>query len=212
VSRERADLAAFDLEYLGDGSFTGPVAGVDEAGRGCLAGPVVAGAAVLPEGWCPEGLDDSKRLTARRRDVLYDAIVKGALSWGAFAVSSRRIDEINILRASLEAMAGAVGLLRVKPGILLVDGVHAPDVDMPSRCLVGGDGRSAAIAAGAIIAKVVRDRLMIEMDARWPGYGFAGHKGYGAPGHLEALRTLGPTPIHRFTFRPVADLDQPSLF
>ena len=212
MSRPRGDLAAFDLALVADGTARGPIAGTDEAGRGCLAGPVVAGAVVLPAGWCPAGLDDSKRLTALRRDVLYDAIVEGALCWGAFAVSPRRIDEINILRASLEAMAGAVALLRRVPGVVLVDGVHAPALPMPSRCLVGGDGRSAAIAAASIVAKVVRDRLMVEMDRRWPGYGFAGHKGYGAPEHLEALRTLGPSPIHRRTFRPVAELGQGVLW
>ncbi len=212
MSRPQADLAAFDLALAADGSFCGPVAGVDEAGRGCLAGPVVAGAVVLPAGWCPQGLDDSKRLTARRRDALYDVIVEGALSWGAFAVSPKRIDEINILRASLEAMAGAVGLLNLRPEVVLVDGVHAPDLTMPSRCLIGGDGRSASIAAASIVAKVVRDRLMVEMDTRWPGYGFAGHKGYGAPEHLAALRILGPSPIHRRTFRPVAELGQGALW
>ncbi len=212
MSRPRADLAAFDLgcaEGADDGFV---VAGVDEAGRGCLAGPVVAGAVVLPRGWCPDGLDDSKRLTARRRDALYRSIVEGALCWGAFAVSSRRIDDINILRASLEAMAGAVASLHLRPDLLLVDGVHAPDVPCETRCLVGGDGRSAAVAAGAIVAKVTRDRLMVEMDSRWPGYGFADHKGYGAAVHLEALRASGPTPIHRRTFKPVAELDQGLLF
>lgn len=210
MSRPGAALAAFD--HACRAAPTDLVAGVDEAGRGCLAGPVVAGAVMLPPGWSPDGLDDSKRLTARRRDALYDAIVRGALSWGAFAVSPARIDEINILRASLEAMAGAVGLLGRTPDLVLVDGVHAPHLPAPSRTLVGGDGLSAAVAAASIIAKVVRDRLMTDLDARWPGYGFAGHKGYGAAVHLEALGRLGPCPLHRRTFRPVAQLDQGRLW
>jgi len=210
VSRAEGGLAAFDAACRAAPHQM--LAGVDEAGRGCLAGPVVAGAVVLPAGWCPDGLDDSKRLTARRRDALYDAIVRGALCWGAFAVSPARIDEINILRASLEAMAGAVRLLDRVPDLILVDGVHAPALPAPARTLVGGDGLSAAVAAASIIAKVVRDRLMTDLDARWPGYGFADHKGYGAAVHLEALARLGPCPLHRRTFKPVAALDQGRLW
>ena len=210
MSRAGAGLAQFDAACRAAPHQL--VAGVDEAGRGCLAGPVVAGAAILPPGWCPDGLDDSKRLTARRRDALYDAIVRGALCWGAFAVSPARIDEINILRASLEAMAGALALLGRVPDLVLVDGVHAPEVPWPTRTVVGGDGASAAVAAGAIIAKVTRDRLMADLDARWPGYGFAGHKGYGAAAHLDALHRLGPCPLHRRTFRPVAELVQGRLW
>jgi len=188
------------------------IAGADEAGRGCLAGPVVAGAVILPDRWCPTGLDDSKKLTASRRDRLYHEIVEGALFGGAFAVSADRIDRINILRAALEAMAGAVGLLGCTPDLVLIDGPHAPELEFPTRTLIGGDGRSAAIAAASIIAKVTRDNLMIQLDERWPGYGFAGHKGYGAATHLEALQTLGACPIHRRSCRPVADLDQGTLW
>ncbi len=188
------------------------IAGVDEAGRGCLAGPVVAGAVVLPDRWCPSGLDDSKKLSVSHRNRLYKEIVEGALCWGAFAVSAARIDRINILRASLEAMAGAVGLLGRPPDLVLIDGPHAPDIDHPTRTIIGGDGRSAAIAAGSIIAKVIRDNLMIQLDERWPGYGFAAHKGYGAAVHLEALQLLGACPIHRRSCRPVADLDQGTLW
>ena len=167
---------------------------------------------MLPDGWCPEGLDDSKRLTAPRRELLYREIIEGALCWGAFAVSPCRIDHINILRASLEAMAGAVGLLGCTPDLALIDGPHAPELDCPARTVIGGDGRSAAIAAASIIAKVSRDHLMVQLDGRWPGYGFAEHKGYGSPVHMAALQALGACPLHRRSFRPVADLDQGMLW
>jgi len=189
-----------------------PLAGVDEAGRGCLAGPVVAAAVVLPPDWLPEGLDDSKRLTPRRRELLYDAIVRGALCWGVAAVSPRDIDRTDILRATLRAMRRAVALLRPSPGIVLVDGNRPPALPLPTRCLVGGDRRSAAVAAASILAKVVRDRLLVELDRRHPGYGLAAHKGYGTADHVAALRRRGPSPVHRRTFQPVASLDQGRLW
>jgi ribonuclease HII len=184
------------------------LAGTDEAGRGCLAGPVVAGAVVLPAGWIPAGLDDSKRLTGPRREILYDAIVRGASAWGAFAVWPREIEATDILRASLRAMAGAVSLLRPAPDLVLVDGNQLPPLDVPAETLVKGDATSAAVAAASIVAKVVRDRLMTDLAVRWPGYGFARHKGYGAVVHLEAIDALGPCPLHRMTFRPLSALAQ----
>jgi len=210
VSADVGCLTAFDRDRSRDGELR--LAGVDEAGRGCLAGPVTAGAVVLPPGWCPEGLDDSKRLTARRREKLYSQIVEGALAWGAFSVTAGEIDRIDILRASLKAMAGAVAGLGVPPDLVLVDGNRLPDWDLRSEAVVGGDGLSAAVAAASIIAKVTRDRFMIDLESVYPGYGFAGHKGYGSAEHLAALRSLGPCPEHRRTFRPVADLDQGRLW
>lgn len=210
-----ARLAAFDRERGADPSREGGalvIAGTDEAGRGCLAGPVVAAAVVLPPGWAPEALDDSKRLTARRREALYRDIVRAALDWQAEAAWPREIEHTDILRSSLRAMATAVARLRVRPDLVLVDGNQAPPLDSPAACLVGGDGLSAAVAAASIVAKVVRDALMVDLDARHPGYGFAGHKGYGSADHLAALRRLGPCPLHRRTFGPVAGLRQGSLW
>jgi len=215
VSGRGALLAAFDRERAADPSRAGGVlvlAGTDEAGRGCLAGPVVAAAVVLPPGWAPEALDDSKRLTARRREALYRDIVREALDWQAEAAWPREIEHTDILRSSLRAMATAVARLRVRPDLVLVDGNQAPPLDCPAACLVGGDGLSAAVAAASIVAKVVRDWLMVDLDARHPGYGFAGHKGYGAASHLAALQRLGPCPLHRRTFAPVALLRQGSLW
>ena len=210
-----ARLAAFDRARAADPSRAGGalvIAGTDEAGRGCLAGPVVAAAVVLPPGWAPAALDDSKRLTARRREALYRDIVREALDWQAEAAWPREIEHTDILRSSLRAMATAVARLRVRPDLVLVDGNRAPPLDCPAACLVGGDGLSAAVAAASIVAKVVRDTLMADLDARHPGYGFAGHKGYGSADHLAALRRLGPCPLHRRTFSPVAGLRQGSLW
>jgi len=210
VSRPGVSLADFDSVRYRRGLSC--VAGVDEAGRGCLAGPVVSGAVVLRPGWCPDGLDDSKKLSAPVRESLYDVILKGARAWGAFAVWPREIDRINILRASLKAMAGAVDRLGSDPDLVLVDGNQTPPLDCACECVVKGDWRSAAIAAGAIIAKVTRDRIMTAMDVRFPEYGFAAHKGYGSPDHLARLAEHGPSPLHRFSFKPVADLHQIRLW
>lgn len=203
-------LVAFDRTKSGAGRLV--LAGVDEAGRGCWAGPVVAAAVVLPCGFCPPGLDDSKKLTAQRRDVLCVQIRAGALAWGACAVSAAEIDATDILRATLRAMARAVGRLQVRPDLVLVDGDRRPDLPVPCECLVRGDGTSAAVAAASVLAKVFRDRIMTACERHHPGYGFAAHKGYGAAAHREALRRLGPCPLHRLTYRPVAQLDQGRLF
>jgi len=203
-------LALFDREKTGRGQRL--LAGVDEAGRGCWAGPVVAAAVILPDRWCPDGLDDSKKLTAPQREVFYEQIQASALSWGACAVSSVEIDRTNILRATLRAMAGAVARLNLRPDLVLVDGLQVPEVDCPAEAVVRGDSTSASIAAASVVAKVLRDRVMTAWDVRFPGYGFASHKGYGAASHREALVRLGPCPLHRFSYRPVAELDQGHLF
>jgi ribonuclease HII len=203
-------LALFDREKTGRGQRL--LAGVDEAGRGCWAGPVVAAAVILPDRWCPAGLDDSKKLTAPQREVFYEQIQASALTWGACAVSSVEIDRTNILRATLRAMAGAVARLNPRPDLILVDGLQVPDVECPAEAVVRGDSTSASIAAASVVAKVLRDRVMTAWDVRFPGYGFASHKGYGAASHREALVRLGPCPLHRFSYRPVAELDQGHLF
>ena len=203
-------LALFDREKTGRGQRL--LAGVDEAGRGCWAGPVIAAAVILPDRWCPDGLDDSKKLTAPQREVFYEQIQASALTWGACAVSSVEIDRTNILRATLRAMAGAVARLNPRPDLVLVDGLQVPDVDCPAEAVVRGDSTSASIAAASVVAKVLRDRVMTAWDVRFPGYGFASHKGYGAASHREALVRLGPCPLHRFSYRPVAELDQGHLF
>ncbi len=203
-------LARFDREKSGRGRRL--LAGVDEAGRGCWAGPVVAAAVILPDGWCPEGLDDSKVLTPRQREAFYEKIQASALSWGACAVSSMEIDQTNILRATLAAMARSVARLDPVPDLVLVDGLQVPEVPFSVEALVKGDATSAAIAAASVVAKVLRDRVMTAWDRHYPGYGFASHKGYGAATHRQALERLGPCPLHRFSYRPVADLDQGHLF
>jgi len=210
VTGSSGHLLSFDREKSGRGRRL--LAGVDEAGRGCWAGPVVAAAVILPDGWCPDGLDDSKKLTALKREVFYEQIQASALSWGACAVSSREIDRTNILRATLSAMAGAVARLNPRPDLVLVDGLQVPEVVYPVEALVRGDATSAAIAAASVVAKVLRDRVMSVWDRHFPGYGFASHKGYGADAHRLALLRLGPCPLHRLSYRPVAALDQGNLF
>jgi ribonuclease HII len=167
---------------------------------------------VLPAGWSLAGLDDSKRLTPSQREALFPDILSGADSWGACAIGAATIDRINILQATLLAMAGAVRKLSPPPELLLVDGRQLPAVDCPRIALTGGDHKSAAIAAASIIAKVLRDRVMRAWDRRHPGYGFASHKGYGSPAHREALQRLGPCALHRLSWRPVAQLDLAALW
>jgi ribonuclease HII len=181
------------------------VCGVDEAGRGALAGPVVAGAVVMPSGSAIPGIDDSKRLTPAARARLDREIRRQALAWTIGLSGPRAIDRINILRASLRAMASAVRRLAVRPGLVLVDGPHAPELDIPCRCIVGGDASNYHIACASILAKVHRDRLLARLDRRFPGYDLARHKGYPTAGHVRALRRLGPSPVHRLTFAPVRE-------
>ena len=179
------------------------IAGVDEVGRGCLAGPVVAGAVILSPGCVLPGLDDSKRVDPDARSRLAEQILRRAVAVGIGVVEARQIDADNILRASLEAMRRAVCALDPAPDVLLVDAVRVPGVRMPQLPVVHGDALSLSIAAGSIVAKVHRDRLLDELGRRHPAYGFEAHKGYGTPEHWEALRLYGPCPEHRMTFRGV---------
>ena len=176
------------------------VCGVDEAGRGPLAGPVCAAAVMLPPGLEIPGLNDSKKLTDKKRRELYDIIIEQAISYGIAFASEQEIDEINILQATFLAMERAIQKLSPPPELALIDGNRAKDFGLPVRTIVKGDSLSASIAAASILAKVTRDRLMEEYDAQYPQYGFAVHKGYGTKRHYEGLREFGPSPIHRKTF------------
>ena len=182
------------------------IAGVDEAGRGPLAGPVVAAAVILPENLHIEDLDDSKKLTPAKRDLVFDRIVSSPALYAIGIVDSEMIDRINILRATLRAMAQAVSKLSDRAEFVLVDGNQTiPGVVLPQIAVIGGDAACPAIAAASIIAKVTRDRIMDHYAALYPLYTFAQHKGYPTPDHLRELRQYGPTPIHRKTFRPVQE-------
>lgn len=176
------------------------IAGVDEAGRGPLAGPVCAAAVILPPELTIPGLDDSKKLTARKREALFDVITAKALHCGVAFASEGEIDEINILNATYLAMNRAIAALGAAPDICVIDGNRASGIEYPNMTVVGGDGLSANVAAASILAKVTRDRYMAELSEKYPGYGFEKHKGYGTREHYAALRELGPSPAHRVTF------------
>lgn len=183
------------------------VAGLDEVGRGPLAGPVCAAAVVLPEAFDHKLLNDSKQLTERQRERLYDELVNDdGVAWHCVFVEVDEIDRINILQASREAMRRALRGLKVKADVALIDGLPVPEFPVPQRALVKGDSISFSIAAASVIAKVTRDRLMLKLHDEYPHYGFAKHKGYPTPMHLEALRQHGPCPLHRRSFEPVAQL------
>ncbi len=184
----------------------GLVAGVDEAGRGPLAGPVVAAAVILDDLHPIPGLNDSKKLSASRREALFDQIRAKALCCSVAQASVEEIDRLNILQATMLAMRRAVQGLRLKPAKVLVDGNRLPPLDVLAEAIVGGDAKVAAISAASILAKVTRDRQLVELHASHPEYGFDRHKGYGTADHLEALRRLGPLPVHRRSFAPVAQL------
>lgn len=176
------------------------ICGVDEAGRGPLAGPVYAAAVILPRGLVIEGLNDSKKLTEKRREALYDVIVEQAVAYGIGSADEKEIDEINILQATFLAMRRAIAQLAVRPDLALIDGNRESDFSVPAQTVIGGDGKSANIAAASILAKVTRDRVMLEYAREYPQYGFDVHKGYGTKRHYEALREFGPCPIHRQSF------------
>ena len=179
------------------------IAGLDEVGRGPLAGPVVAACVVLPPDFDVQGIDDSKKLTARQRERADERIRREALAFGLGLVEPAVIDQVNILRATHQALRAAFRFLTPAPDYALVDGLLIPQFPCPAqKALVGGDALSVSIAAASIVAKVARDRLMCEYDAQYPQYGFAGHKGYGSEKHLAALREHGPCPIHRLSFAP----------
>ena len=179
------------------------ICGVDEAGRGPLAGPVVAAAVILPPNTPLSGLNDSKKLSPSRRERLATEIRATALAWAVAEASASEIDEWNILRATLRAMARAVAALPVMPDEVLVDGNQAPALEVPVRTIIGGDALEPAIMAASILAKTHRDARLVALEARHPGYGFARHKGYGTAAHLAALARLGPCPEHRRSFAPV---------
>ncbi len=187
------------------------IAGVDEAGRGPLAGPVVAAAVMLPERCRLSGLGDSKTLTAEARERLFELIWQRAVAVGVGLADARTVDRVNVLEATLLAMRGAIDQLRPRPDMVLVDGRTVPDGVVRGRAIVGGDGSCAAIAAASVVAKVARDRMMRELDERYPGYGFVQHKGYATREHLSRLYALGPCPEHRVTFAPVRALVQGRL-
>lgn len=174
--------------------------GVDEAGRGPLAGPVCAAAVILPRGLEIPGLNDSKKLSEKRREALYDVIISSAAAYGIAFADVEEIERLNILHATFLAMNRAIAQLSVRPELALIDGNRNSDIEVPSRCIVKGDSRCADIAAASILAKVTRDRYMIKMAEQYPQYGFEQHKGYGTKQHYAALREYGATPIHRMSF------------
>lgn len=189
-------MKEFDREY----KIYGTVCGIDEAGRGPLCGPVVAAAVILPDEYNILYINDSKKLSETKREEVYKEIDKYAIAYGVGIVSPERIDEINILQATYEAMRTAIHKLSVKPDILLDDAVTIPMVDIKQVPIIKGDAKSQSIAAASIVAKVTRDHLMEEYDKLYPEYGFAKHKGYGTAAHIKAIKEYGPCPIHRRTF------------
>lgn len=199
-------LPTLTLETLAAEAVGGPVCGVDEAGRGPWAGPVSAAAVILNPRDLPEGVDDSKALTALRRETLEGEIKARALAWGVGFASVEEIAELNILQATGLAMCRAIEALAVQPAAALVDGNYRFKLPCDVRTVVGGDGLSLSIAAASILAKTARDRLMIELDGVYPGYGFASHKGYNAPVHQAALKAMGPCPAHRRSWSPIRAL------
>lgn len=209
VEAARKRVAAFDAEvqrtylmkeYERKYESCRYICGIDEVGRGPLAGPVVAAAVVLPKDEDIYYLNDSKQLSAKKREELYDIIMEKAVAVGIGFSDEKCIDEINILQANYAAMRMAISKLSVKPDILLNDAVMIPEVDIPQESIIKGDAKSVSIAAASIIAKVTRDRFMVEMDSVYPGYDFASNKGYGSAKHIAALKEMGPCEIHRRTF------------
>ena len=190
------ELFAYEREY----ATYQAICGIDEVGRGPLAGPVVAGAVILPKDCDILYINDSKKLSEKKREMLFDEIMEKAVAEGIGIVGPKRIDEINILQATYEAMREAISKLEVQPDLLLNDAVKIPGVTLPQVSIIKGDAKSASIGAASIIAKVTRDRMMMEYDSVFPEYGFAANKGYGTAVHIEALKKLGPTPIHRRSF------------
>lgn len=198
--KERMEtLLTFEKKYLLENVY--PIAGIDEAGRGPLAGPVVAAAVVLPEKFNLPGLDDSKKLSAKAREILYLEIQEQALDIGIGIVDPQTIDDINILQATIQAMTKAVNQLQTPPKVLLIDALLLPKLPMKQEKIIQGDQHSASIAAASIIAKVTRDHLMNQWDQLYPEYGFSKHKGYGTKQHIEAIHTYGLSPIHRRSFQ-----------
>ncbi|MBO7612104.1 MAG: ribonuclease HII [Elusimicrobia bacterium] len=205
----KISLFEFDKDFYNKGlSF---VSGVDEAGRGPLAGPVVAAAVILPKDILIDGVNDSKKLTENKRKVLFEEIKQKAFSYGIGIVDSKTIDEINILQATFLAMTKAIEQLSVTPDLVLIDGNHTVrNLKLKQQAIVSGDAKSACIACASILAKVTRDNMMYEYAKQYPQYNFEKHKGYGTKAHLEAIQKYGPCPIHRMTFAPL-NCKQPEL-
>ena len=195
IARTEA-MSVFEKEY----SDHQAICGIDEVGRGPFAGPVVAGAVILPKDHPILYLNDSKKLSEKKREELYEVILKEAVATGIGMASPARIDEINILQATYEAMRMAISNLAVQPDLLLNDAVTIPEIEIMQIPIIKGDAKSVSIAAASILAKVTRDRLMVEYEMVFPGYDFASNKGYGTKAHIEGLKKLGPTPIHRMSF------------
>lgn len=204
MSEERLQAERTRLEAMWEYEHTylasAPVCGIDEAGRGPLAGPVVAGAVILPEPCEILFLNDSKKISEKKRETLFIEIQEKALAWSVGIVGADQIDDINILQATYQAMRQALSELAMIPGILLNDAVTIPGVEIPQIPIVKGDAKSVSIAAASIMAKVTRDHMMVEYDKLFPEYGFAKHKGYGTAAHIAAIREFGPCPIHRRSF------------
>jgi ribonuclease HII len=197
-------VCGWTLEEAARGRGALRIAGVDEVGRGPLFGPVVAAAVILPKCCSLPGLNDSKKLTEKKRNVLDVEIRATAIAWAIAVVDAETIDKINIRQASLLAMRRAIVRLALSPDFLLIDGRDTIDWQCPQEAVIHGDATSFSIAAASVLAKVYRDRLLVEFDREYPGYGLAQHKGYPCPAHLAALKRLGPTPLHRRSFHPVA--------
>ncbi len=189
-----------DLELIGGGKDYQYICGVDEAGRGPLCGPVAAAAVIMPKGSCIEGVNDSKKLTEKKREILYDEIIKEAIAYHVCLIDNEEIDRINILNATLKAMEKAINGLSPKADFALIDGNRNKGITTPNQMVIKGDAKSYSIACASILAKVTRDRLMVEYDKMYPEYGFLKHKGYGTKAHYEAIQQYGITPIHRKTF------------
>jgi len=207
-----APVCGWRLENVARRNGAARIAGLDEVGRGPMFGPVVAAAVILPDGWRLRGLTDSKQLSEEVRNRFAVAIRRKAIAWAIAAVDVETIDRINIRRASLLAMRMAVEQLAVAPDYLLIDGCDTIEWPCGQQAVVAGDARSVSIAAASVLAKVHRDQLLVELDAVYPGYGLARHKGYCVAEHLEALARLGPTPLHRKSFSPVTQMLQTALF
>lgn len=205
--RERLlQMYAYETQYYNENIYH--VAGIDEAGRGPAAGPVMVAAVILPPYWeCP-GLNDSKKVSPAKRELLYDKIMEEAVAVSCIAKSEKEIDALDIYHATQQGMYDAVAALKVRPEKVLVDAMPLPDLAIPHRSLVHGDALSASIAAASIIAKVTRDRLMVAYDKEYPEYGFAVHKGYLTQAHMDALQQYGPCPIHRRSFEPIKSMVQ----